>query len=103
MLLKVTKIIAIRCTLAHFVHYMIDLDYSGIDLKLRHTDNGVQVCDPVRKLWVMLTPEEHVRQHLLYYLSVKLQYPASLIAVEKKILFGRLTKRFDIVVYERND
>lgn len=58
--------------------------------------------DPVRKKWVVLTPEEHVRQYLLQYFIQQLQYPASLIAVEKKILVDGMEKRFDIAVYGRN-
>jgi hypothetical protein len=60
------------------------------------------VFDPVRKKWLVLTPEEHVRQHVLAYLVEVLHYPASLVAVEKTIKVGTLSKRFDIVVYGRN-
>jgi hypothetical protein len=49
---------------------------------------------------VVLTPEEWVRQNLLQYLVQKLHYPSSLIAVEKEIKLGALSKRFDIVVYK---
>lgn len=54
----------------------------------------------IRKRWIQLTPEEWVRQNTLLYLTEILQYPASLIAVEKKIQLGELQKRFDIVVYK---
>ena len=49
---------------------------------------------------MLLTPEEWVRQNLLQYLVQNLHYPASLIAVEKEIKLGELSKRFDIVVYK---
>ena len=52
--------------------------------------------------WVILTPEEWVRQNFLQYLIQIKKYPASLIAVEKEIKLGELKKRFDIVVYDRN-
>ncbi|MBN9484889.1 MAG: type I restriction enzyme HsdR N-terminal domain-containing protein [Bacteroidetes bacterium] len=81
--------------------FMIHLDFTGIELKLRASEGTAQVYDPVRRIWVNLTPEEHVRQHIIYLLLAR-HYPASLMAVEKKIIFGRLTKRFDIVVYNRN-
>jgi hypothetical protein len=54
----------------------------------------------VRKRWMQLTPEEWVRQNTLLYLTETLAYPASLIAVEKKLSLGDITKRFDIVVYK---
>lgn len=49
----------------------------------------------------MLTPEEWVRQNFINYLVEVLHYPASLIAIEKEIRVGAVTKRFDIVVYNR--
>lgn len=55
----------------------------------------------IRKRWVQLTPEEWVRQNFLLYLTESLSYPASLIAVEKQLTLGELTKRFDAVVYDK--
>ncbi len=80
---------------------MIDIDFSGISLRLRKEDTTTQVFDPVRKKWIVLTPEEHVRQYLIAYITEQLKYPLSLIAVEKQIIVGGLSKRFDIVVYNR--
>jgi hypothetical protein len=59
------------------------------------------VFDPVRRKWVALTPEEHVRQYIIQHLA-GMQYPMALMAVEKGITVGRLSKRFDIVVYGRD-
>lgn len=81
---------------------MIELDIDDINLRLKKEAGKTYVYDPVRKKWVVLTPEEHVRQYLLQYLLLKLQYPASLIAVEKQITLGTQTKRFDIAVYSRD-
>lgn len=80
---------------------MITADFSDIILKLRKEKGKTQVHDMVRRKWVILTPEEHVRQYLLYYLINNLRYPSSLIAVEKQIKLGSLLKRFDIVVYDK--
>jgi hypothetical protein len=80
---------------------MIQVDFSNIVLRLRKEEGVTQVYDPIRKKWVILTPEEHIRQYLLQYLTSTLQYPASLVAVEKQITLGTLTKRFDVVVYNR--
>ena len=54
------------------------------------------------KKWIQLSPEEHVRQALLHYFIEFKQYPIGLISVEKKINYGSLTKRYDIVVHDRN-
>jgi hypothetical protein len=80
---------------------MVQLELTGIQLKLKQEEGKTYVFDPVRKKWLVLTPEEHVRQHLIYYLKDVLNYPGSLMSVEKKIMLGTLTKRFDIVVYNR--
>lgn len=80
----------------------ISIDLTGASLKLRKADDLTQVYDPIRKKWIILTPEEHVRQYILVYFLATLAYPQSLIAVEKAIQVGTKTKRFDIVVYDRN-
>ena len=85
----------------YFCGYMISLDLSGLQLKLKQAENNTLVFDPVRKKWVVLTPEEHVRQYLLQYMIINAGYPAPLIAVEKQIKVGTLPRRFDIVVYNR--
>ncbi len=80
---------------------MITTDFSKIQLKLRQQNSGTGIYDPIRKKWLVLTPEEHVRQYMIGYL-VSLQYPAALMAVEKAIKVGDMTKRFDIVIYSRD-
>ncbi len=80
---------------------MVPLDISALSLKLRHAGEQTTVFDPIRKKWLILTPEEHVRQYFISYLTDLMQYPAALIAVEKNIKVGSLTRRYDIVVYNR--
>lgn len=80
----------------------MDIDITRQQLRLKKHEGKTMVCDPVRKKWIVLTPEEHVRQYLLLYFINELSYPASLIAVEKKIQCGDMDKRFDIVVYNRD-
>jgi hypothetical protein len=81
---------------------VISLDFSGISLKLRQEEDRTMVFDPVRKKWLVLTKEEHVRQYLLQYLVDGMGYSLSLMAVEKKIKVGNVFKRFDLVVYNRD-
>ena len=65
------------------------------------TENGSEfIFCIIRKKWLSITPEEWVRQNFLNYLVHTLQYPASLIAVEKELAVGELKKRFDIIVYK---
>jgi hypothetical protein len=80
---------------------MISFDLSNIQLRLKQEAGKTVVFDPIRKRWVSLTPEEHVRQYILHYLINDLHYPAALMAAEKGIMVGSRSKRFDIVVYNR--
>lgn len=59
------------------------------------------IFDFIRKKFVILTPEEWVRQNFLKYLVDEKKYPASLIAVEKEFKLNDLSKRSDAVVYNR--
>ncbi len=83
---------------------MIILDFSAVSLKLKRADTGDRtlVYDPIRRKWLLLTPEEHVRQYVLEHLINKLAYPKGKMAVERKIMHGNMTKRFDIVVYGKS-
>lgn len=57
------------------------------------------VFDPLRKRMVLLTPEEEVRQKMLYLLVEHLKVPAGLVAVEYSMKVNGLDKRADAVVF----
>ena len=57
------------------------------------------IFDNLRKKWLLLTPEEWVRQNFVQYLVQVKKYPSTLIALEKMLVLGELKKRFDILVY----
>ena len=65
-------------------------------------DNKIKVFDPIRKIYCALTPEEEVRQKMLYYLVEVKKYPAGLLAVEYSIKVNNLPKRCDIVVFNNS-
>jgi hypothetical protein len=71
-------------------------------VKLRHDADGDRVWDPLRKKWLVCTPEEWVRQHVLNHLIHDLACPASLTSLEHTISLNGLTKRADIVVHDRS-
>lgn len=79
---------------------MISINYPEYPFKIQKEAGKDCIFDPLRKTWVVLTPEEWVRQNFIQYLIQVKQYPASLIAIEKSIQLGELKKRFDIVVYK---
>ncbi len=80
---------------------MIKVSYPIHEFKIRKEDTVQRIFDSIRKKWLILTPEEWVRQNMLQYIIQTKQYPSSLIAVEKEIMLGELKKRCDIVVYSR--
>lgn len=59
------------------------------------------IFDFIRKKWLILSPEEWVRQHVLNYLVSVKKYPASSISIEKELVLNDTRKRYDIVVYNR--
>lgn len=81
---------------------MLTVQYPEPDFKFRTENGREQVFDRFRKKWVNLTPEEWVRQNFVVYLTQVMKYPETLLAIEKEIKVGELSKRFDIVVYNRN-
>jgi hypothetical protein len=60
-----------------------------------------EIFDEFRKKYIVLTPEEWVRQQFLWYLIEVKKYPASLIALEKGLIINQLQKRFDAVVHNK--
>ena len=76
--------------------------YPPYSYKIKEEEGKELIFDASRKIWIRLTPEEWVRQNFLQYLQQVMNYPGSLIAVEKELSLGELTKRFDILVYDRN-
>ena len=78
---------------------MQELNFSSYAFRLKSSENKTLIFDIIRKKYVVLTPEEWVRQHVLRFLLEEKNYPASLIAVERQLKIHTRTKRTDIVVY----
>lgn len=67
--------------------------------KQREKDGRTEVFDPIRKKWLVLTPEERVRQQLILFLLNIKKIPVSHLSVEKAITVNGMTKRYDLVVF----
>lgn len=70
-------------------------------LKLRQLNEKVEVFDVLRRKWLVLTPEEEVRQRFIHYMMDEKKYPAGLIAVEYSLKVNSLKRRADVVVFNR--
>ena len=55
----------------------------------------------VRRKWLVATPEELVRQLFLYHLTERAAFPSNRLSVEKLIKLHGLSRRTDILVYDR--
>ncbi|MEG0794959.1 MAG: type I restriction enzyme HsdR N-terminal domain-containing protein [Odoribacter sp.] len=81
---------------------MMDLTLPAFDYKVKKQSGTTMVFDIIRKKYVVITPEEWVRQHLIHYLVHSKNCPTSLIGVEREINLYGLRRRFDLVVYARD-
>lgn len=80
---------------------MIRIAYPEPSFRYKEEGKRRLIFDSFRKKWLVLTPEEWVRQNFLQYLVRVAEYPPALIAVEKEFRLGELSRRFDILVYDR--
>lgn len=78
---------------------IVPLNFPPAQLDLNRKSGKVFVKCLIRRREILLTPEEWVRQHLIAYLINTLNYPQTLIGVEKSIQYNGLSKRWDLVVF----
>jgi len=78
---------------------MQPLNLPTYKFKIKSNENKYSIFDIVRKKYVILTPEEWVRQHIIHFLIEEKKYPISLMAIEKKVTINKLTKRTDILIF----
>jgi hypothetical protein len=78
------------------------LRFPPYQFRFKNSENKVAIFDEIRKKFIILTPEEWVRQHVIHYLLYEKKYPKSWINVEKQIKINSLTKRYDVVVFNPN-
>jgi len=75
------------------------LNFPTYSFRFKNNENKRFIFDEIRKKFMVLQPEEWVRQHCVQYLMEERNYPKSLINVEKELKVNGLKKRYDIVVY----
>src|SRR5574344_1444766 len=61
-----------------------------------------QVFDKIRRRYVALTPEEEVRQHILFWLLEEKHISQALISFEGQIKVAGTIKRYDILIYDKD-
>lgn len=81
---------------------MQKLNFPVYSFRFKNSENKVSIFDEIRKKFILLTPEEWVRQHVVQFLLQDKKYPKSYINVEKLIKINNLSKRYDGVVFQPN-
>lgn len=77
------------------------LNLPRIEPTLQEKDGKMMIFDILRKKYLMLTPEEWVRQHWISFLVKNLNFPKGLLALEKGLMYNQLQKRTDLVVWDK--
>ena len=81
---------------------MKKLNFPTYSFRFKNSENNVSIFDEIRKKFIVLTPEEWVRQHVIQFLIQNMSYPKSYINVEKLIKVNGLSKRYDGIVFQPN-
>jgi len=79
-----------------------NLSLPTYDFRYTERENKKYIFDIIRKRYVLLTPEEWVRQNFIRYLLKEKGYIQSLVRVEMFFKLNRLSKRADIALFDRN-
>lgn len=80
---------------------MQKLNLPQVKFRIKSKENKQFIFDIIRKKFIVLTPEEWVRQHVIHYFISEKETPKPLIAVEKQLTINTLIKRFDILVFNK--
>ncbi len=81
---------------------MVALNFPSYSFKTKSIENKSYIWDVIRKKYIMITPEEWVRQHTIQFLIQEKNYPAMWMSVEKQFTINQQHKRADIVVYSKS-
>jgi len=74
------------------------INFPEYEFRTKTEGQRTLIFDRIRKKYIVLTPEEFVRQHLINYLVTEKGYPATLISVEAPLKYARMDKRSDLLI-----
>ena len=77
------------------------LNFPAVQLRGRRTAQGAEVWDSLRGQWVVLTPEEWVRRHLVGYLVDRCGCEPQQLVEEYPVPLNGQAQRADLVVLDR--
>jgi predicted type IV restriction endonuclease len=79
----------------------VPLNLPSFGLKIKEENGIYYIFDQIRKKYLVLTPEEWVRQHLIHFLIEIKKYPGSLMKLEGGLKLNNLQKRSDILLFNK--
>lgn len=79
---------------------MIQLNLPPFEHKIKEIEGKICIFDVIRRKYLVLTPEEWVRQHFVHLLVNQYQYSKNLIRLEGGLKYNQLQKRSDIVIFD---
>ena len=81
---------------------MQNLNFPKYDFRFQKYQNKLRIFSKLRKKFVILTPEEWVRQHCVWFLIHQKDFSPQLMNEEKKVIVNGMSKRYDVVVFRPN-
>jgi len=80
---------------------MVNLNFPGYQFYVRGIGRSREIFDPISQKYLVLTPEEWVRQHLIQYLVQEKDVPIGLLRREIPLKINGASLRADLVAYSR--
>lgn len=80
---------------------MDKLIFPPFECRTTTQDGKTSIFDIIRRKYIVLTPEEWVRQHLIHFLINQMKYPKSLISIEDGLKVNKMVKRSDVITYNQ--
>lgn len=79
---------------------MLELNLPHADIRLERRSGRLYIWDHIRLRWIVLTPEEWVRQHFTHWMVECLGYPRARMGHEISLEQNGLRRRADAVFYD---
>lgn len=81
---------------------MLQLNLPQYSFRIKKQNEKLVIFDSQRKRYVVLTPEEWVRQNFIRFLIEEKGYPAAYLAIEKQLNMNGMKKRCDAILYNEH-
>ncbi len=84
------------------MNYTPKLNFPNINLRAKEDNGHILVYNRIRSMYIVLTPEEWVRRHLVEFLILHCKAPLRSIVEEHPVSINGMAQRADVVVMDNN-